>query len=212
VADRQTRELFTLHNVYCESPKHPNALPKDEVFKLYETLRRGKHLNIGSIWQASFSSLPLVYVIQENLTSWHQLKHQLANHPEVFTESTVASIATELLRALDHLHSNLGIAHCSVDLHTVVCSDRLPDKFSSHFKLVGFEQARFIDSPNLPVLTVDSESLHFHPPELMLRNQQSVVTSASDIWSLGVLIMRLMSCNFQHIESLANLSGLQGKE
>jgi hypothetical protein len=63
VADRQTREVFALHNVYSESPKHPNALEKEEVFNMFDTLRRWKHLNIASIWQVSHSKLDLVYVI-----------------------------------------------------------------------------------------------------------------------------------------------------
>lgn len=71
-------------------------------------------------------------------------------HSELFTESTVAMIATELLMALDHLHSNLKVAHCSVDLTHVFCDGLIPDKYGSHFKLVDFDNARLFGSRNLP--------------------------------------------------------------
>ena len=77
VSDRQTREYFILHNVYSESLRHPNALKKEELLKLYETLRKGKHLNISTVWQVGNSKLDLVYVVQENMVSWSSLKKQL---------------------------------------------------------------------------------------------------------------------------------------
>ena len=86
----------------------------------------------------------------------------------MFTESAVATIATEMLQALEHLHTNLKIAHCSVDLSHVLCNDIVPDKNSSMFKLVDFENARFIGSRQLPQLPTDSETLAFYAPELLL--------------------------------------------
>ena len=71
----------------------------------------------------------------------------------------MAAITTELLRVLDHMHSNLNIAHCSLDLNHVVCSDLSPDKYTSQFKLVEFERARVIGTKRLPFLPTDSESL-----------------------------------------------------
>lgn len=55
----------------------------------------------------------------------------------------MAAIATEVLRALDHLHTDLKVAHCAVDAQHVVCNDAVPDKYSSHFKLIDLENARF---------------------------------------------------------------------
>jgi len=101
------------------------------------------------------------------------------------------------------LHTNLKIAHCAVDLEHVVCNDEVPDKNSSRFKLVDFENARFIGSRQLPSIPTDSETLVFYAPELLLREDKPV-TSASDIWMLGILIMRLMSGNFSFIDSLSN--------
>lgn len=80
VADRQTRQLYFLHNVYSESSRHPNALKKEELIKLYETLRKGKHLNMSTVWQVGNSKLDLVYVVQESLAQWTSLKHQLMRH------------------------------------------------------------------------------------------------------------------------------------
>jgi len=117
---------------------------------LYETLRKGKNLNISTVWQVANSKLDLVYVVQENMTNWTSLKHQLNGQSELFTESTVAMIATELLNALDHLHSNLKIAHFAVDLNHVLCDGQIPDKYGSHFKLVDFDNARFFGSKKLP--------------------------------------------------------------
>jgi len=86
-----------LNNIYTHSLKHPDAQTKPEATKLFETLRKGKHLNTSTVWQVGNSKLDFIYVVQEDLTLWHTLKTQLASHSEVFMEATVATVATELL-------------------------------------------------------------------------------------------------------------------
>jgi serine/threonine protein kinase len=73
-------------------------------------------------------------------------------HIEEFTEELVAVIATEILNALNHLHNKLKIAHCSLDLSNVMCSEAVPNKNTSRFKLISFENARFIGSKKPPQL------------------------------------------------------------
>ena len=87
---------------------------------------------------------------------------------EHFSEPLVAAITAELLHALNHLHTNLKIAHCSLHLNHVFCSESIPDKNRSHFKLTNFENARFIGSEKLPLLPSEPELLSFYPPELLL--------------------------------------------
>ena len=63
VADRQTKELFILTNVYTESTRHANALKKDEALRLFDSLRKGKHLNMVTIWQVANSKLEQIFVV-----------------------------------------------------------------------------------------------------------------------------------------------------
>jgi serine/threonine protein kinase len=89
-----------------------------------------------------------------------------------------------------------------------MCDGPIPDKYGSHFKLVDFDNARFFGSKKLPLLPQDQETLLFYPPELLLQDRRRAIDGSSDIWSLGILIMRLMSCNFLYIDSLANAPNL----
>lgn len=113
----------------------------------------------------------------------------------------VAAIATEILRALDHLHSSLKIVHGSVNEQNVVCSDLIPDKFQSTFKLVNIEGARF-DGSKKPPTSKKADYLVFMPPEDSTPGTEKIVSKSTDIWQLGVLIMRLLSGNFAYIDSL----------
>jgi hypothetical protein len=57
VEDRQTKELFILKNLFTESTNHKTALKKDVALRLFDTLRKGKHLNMATVWQVSNSKL-----------------------------------------------------------------------------------------------------------------------------------------------------------
>jgi hypothetical protein len=67
VEDRQTREQYVLANVYTHNARHPDALSKEDALCLFDSLRKGKHLNTSTIWNVANSKQDFIFIVQEDM-------------------------------------------------------------------------------------------------------------------------------------------------
>jgi serine/threonine protein kinase len=123
------------------------------------------------------------YLITEFLPNGTLLRH--LNHRTTFTESDARLLFKDILEGLCYLHEIAGVAHLDLKLENVMIDS------NSHARIIDFGLARPVNSLGKTNLKCGS-----HPycsPE-MLSGQ--IVTSKTDIWSLGVLLYGLVVGHF----------------
>ncbi|GFP86398.1 probable serine/threonine-protein kinase at1g54610 [Phtheirospermum japonicum] len=177
------RDLLNNKFVALKKVRFDNMDPESVKFMAREIhiLRKLDHPNIikleGLVTSRASCSLYLVFEYME-----HDLTG-LASLPGVkFTEPQVKCYMQQLLRGLDHCHSN-GVlhrdikgSHLLIDNHGVL-------------KIADFGLASYFDNNQKVPLTSRVVTLWYRPPELLLGATQYGV--AVDLWSAGCILGEL---------------------
>jgi serine/threonine protein kinase len=112
------------------------------------------------------------------------------NRNSVFTEPAARVLFKDILDGLRYLHETVGVAHLDLKLENVMIDS------NSRARIIDFGLARPLAS-----FTKTSPQCGSHPycsPE-MLKNQ--IVTSKTDIWSLGILLYTIVVGHFLFCET-----------
>ena len=107
------------------------------------------------------------YVLLEHLPTFNTIRSIKIKQEEFdFDEKIVSDMVSQILKAISGLHGR-GILHGSVDLDHVLCSEEVPNRTKTIYRLVGVEQS--LQAPcdrkyfNQASLQVES---HFLAPEM----------------------------------------------
>ncbi|XP_073026354.1 probable serine/threonine-protein kinase At1g54610 [Primulina eburnea] len=179
----RARDLDAGKVVALKKVRFDNLEPESVRFMAREIhiLRRLNHPNIikleGLVTSRMSCSLYLVFEYME-----HDLAG-LASHPGLkFTEPQVKCYMQQLLRGLDHCHSN-GILH-----RDIKGSNLLIDN-NGILKIADFGLASFFDPRQSQPLTSRVVTLWYRPPELLLGATH--YGTAVDLWSTGCILAEL---------------------
>ncbi|GFP86397.1 probable serine/threonine-protein kinase at1g54610 [Phtheirospermum japonicum] len=177
------RDLLNNKFVALKKVRFDNMDPESVKFMAREIhiLRKLDHPNIikleGLVTSRASCSLYLVFEYME-----HDLTG-LASLPGVkFTEPQVKCYMQQLLRGLDHCHSN-GVLH-----RDIKGSNLLIDNHGV-LKIADFGLASYFDNNQKVPLTSRVVTLWYRPPELLLGATQYGV--AVDLWSAGCILGEL---------------------
>lgn len=101
-----------------------------------------------------------------------------------FTLAATKTLLQQLLRALDHIHSNY-IIHRDVKLTNLLYNNQ------GQVKLADFGLSRPFAAHDTRLLTPNVASLWYRPPELLLGAKR--YTQSMDVWATGCILAEFLS-------------------
>jgi serine/threonine protein kinase len=126
----------------------------------------------------------LVLETASNGTLLQHLNHR-HSHNHKFTERDARRIFRQLLAGVRYLHDELQIAHLDLKLENVMIDS------TSKVKIIDFGQSRPIVS--LPKYGMRCGSPPYCAPEMLIGRP---LTTAVDVWSMGVILFALVTGTF----------------
>jgi serine/threonine protein kinase len=109
-----------------------------------------------------------------NLYSW------ILHTPPIIRAEYIRTILNDILCGLEYLHTN-GFVHCNLNLTNVVI-------VNDTCKLIDFSTIKYINTSHDSIIGATSYS----PPEMFM-NESYFVNYTIDIWSVGIIIIKLLS-------------------
>ena len=118
---------------------------------------------------STFAAKNVLTIIEEaaivdSSTNWFTLRGILKKN-ESISERAVGALASQLLSALEHIHS-LNIVHGGINLDNIICSTRNIERRNAEFKLIHFDNSRVVPTKKLPVSSSKDLRSPFYSPEL----------------------------------------------
>ncbi|XP_055959480.1 obscurin-like [Patella vulgata] len=153
---------------------------KDFFKNELETLRLLSHKNILALHDAYETPKNLI-IVTELLSGGNLVDHAIDQNN--WTENDAAATVKKLLNTLGHIHSR-NILHLDIKPSNIL----FPTKDSNEIKLIDFGFARKIPSTNEVWMNYGTPD--FASPESV---NNELITTASDIWSVGALVYTLLS-------------------
>lgn len=153
---------------------------ESNILHEFDILRSLKHERIVSLEMASTNPTSTILILEKlsgmDILTYFSCRHQ-------YTEEMVAKVVTQVLDALEYLHFR-GICYLELQPDNVV----LTDQHHLDIKLVDFGSAQCIPPEGARVNI--RGSLEYLAPEIL---KQEDASTASDLWSVGVLTYILLS-------------------
>ncbi|XP_077231536.1 putative serine/threonine-protein kinase At1g54610 [Tasmannia lanceolata] len=181
----KARDLETGKIVALKKVRFVNMDPESVRFMAREIhiLRRLDHPNIvkleGLVTSRMSCSLYLVFEYME-----HDLTGLAALPGNKFTEPQVKCYMQQLLRGLEHCHSN-GVLHRDIKGSNLLIDD------NGILRIADFGLATFFHPDQKQPLTSRVVTLWYRPPELLLGATEYGV--AVDLWSTGCILAELLA-------------------
>lgn len=147
----------------------------DRLHQESSLLKQIDHPFIISLYEIIEDSSNL-YLIMENLDNGSLSDFIRKNGP--LNDNDTQKVFLQLISAVSYLHNTLHIVHRDIKTENIMIDSNM------NIRLIDFGFARFVSLPN-QFMTTNCGSFAYASPELISRQPY---TSASDIWSLGIVI------------------------
>jgi len=184
--DRKTKQEVAIKFL------NPKIVNKMKIKNEAEVMKNMKHPHIVKLWE-SLETENETYLVMElvrgcDLFDFLKLSGKIS-------ENIVGNIIYQILLAVDYIHCK-GFAHCDLKPENI-----LIDFKNQIIKVTDFDFAKKV--PHTP--SHISGTLQYMAPEVLL---SKTYDTSVDIWSLGVIVFKMLSGNYPFSNRIFNQDSL----
>lgn len=149
-------------------------------FKLQEVLyiRELKHKNVIKYYGVQKANENYYYIIMPRFDC--NLATYLADNSTTFNPSDIDQMIIQIITGLDYIHTQLELIHRDIKLENI-----LVNRIKKRFLIADLGGVH-----REPITCVYTEG--YAPPELFARDNQAIITEKYDIYSLGIVIQKII--------------------
>ncbi|KAI7849570.1 kinase-like domain-containing protein [Circinella umbellata] len=178
VKDTRTKQIVALKKIRME--RETDGMPISSLREI-SILKRMRHPNIVNVTDVAVGSkLESIFLVMEYCEQ--DLGTLLDMVPTPYTTSEVKCLMLQLLRGLEHCHSQ-SIIHRDLKMSNLLLTS------TGLLKIADFGLARTVSLPSKP-MTPNVVTLWYRAPELLFG--EATYTTAVDLWSAGCILGELM--------------------
>ncbi|KAI9489946.1 kinase-like domain-containing protein [Zychaea mexicana] len=178
VKDTRTKQIVALKKIRME--RETDGMPISSLREI-SILKRMRHPNIVNVTDVAVGAkLESIFLVMEYCEQ--DLGTLLDMVPTAYTPSEVKCLMLQLLRGLEHCHSQ-SIIHRDLKMSNLLLTS------TGLLKIADFGLARTVSLPSKP-MTPNVVTLWYRAPELLFG--EATYTTAVDLWSAGCILGELM--------------------
>lgn len=164
--------------------QYTNEKERETIIREIEIHSSLKHPNITKLLD-SFHDDKNYYLVLEHCEKGEFYSYYIRNKRKI-TETEIRSVMTQLLSALNYIHSK-GIIHRDVKLGNILLSDKMDVKLTDFGLSIEYDKRSLIKKETI------IGTPNYMSPEIILHQK---VTFSNDLWSLGCAIYALFFGEF----------------